>query len=178
MQNWRQIISIRLFNRRQWRRWIKLILLIEPVLLFSQKNPALSKKMPEAYHNEALRKQRIVDKKHAALARMRYAQVLWIVIVQFFFNREFKLYVYGKRQTSDSSWELVKIENEQKKLKTVQKILMDKKLRETGAPAWNYSFMCRNNEQWHEFHPITSSRYYSLREEKTTRSNWMKFRLN
>ena len=158
---------------------LKLILLIEQVLLFSQKNPALNKKMTEAYHNEALRKQRIVDKKQAALARMRYAQVLWIVIVQFFFfNREFKLYVYGKRQTSDSSWELLKIENEKKKLKTVQKILMDKKLRETGAPAWNYSFMCRNNEQWPEFHPITSSRYYSLREEKTTRSNWMKFRLN
>ena len=73
--------------------------------------------MTEAYHNEALRKQRIVDKKHAALARMRYAQVLWIVIVQFFFNREFKLYVYGKRQTSDSSWELLKIENEQIKIK-------------------------------------------------------------
>ena len=33
-------------------------------------------------------------------------------------NREFKLQVYGKRQTSDSSWEFLKIENEQ--LKTVQ----------------------------------------------------------
>ena len=110
---------------------LKLILLIEQVLLFSQKNPALNKKMTEAYHNEALRKQRIVDKKHAALARMKYSQVLWIVVVQFFFIREFKLYVYGKRQTSDSSWELLKIENEQKKLKTVQKILMEKKLRET-----------------------------------------------
>ena len=33
-------------------------------------------------------------------------------------NREFKLHVYGKRQTSDSSWEFLKIENEQ--LKTVQ----------------------------------------------------------
>ena len=114
---------------------LKLILLIEQVLLFSQKNPALSKKMTEAYHNEALRKQRIVDKKHAALARMKYAQVLWIVVnscSSIFFDWEFKLYVYGKRQTSDSSWELLKIENEQKKLKTVQKILMDKKLRETS----------------------------------------------
>ena len=82
---------------------LKLILLIEQVLLFSQKNPALNKKMTEAYHNEALRKQRIVDKKHAALARMKYSQVLWIVVVQFFFIREFKLYVYGKRQTPDSS---------------------------------------------------------------------------
>ena len=77
---------------------LKLILLIEQVLLFSQKKPALNKKMTEAYHNEALRKQRIVDKKHAALARMKNGQVLWILVVQFFLNREFKLYVYGKRQ--------------------------------------------------------------------------------
>ena len=113
---------------------LKLILLIEQVLPFSQKQPALNKKMTEAYHNEALRKQRIVDKKHAALARMKYAQVLWIVVnscSSIFFDWKFKLYVYGKRQTSDSSWELLKIENEQKKLKIVQKILMDKKLRET-----------------------------------------------
>ena len=55
---------------------LKLILLIEQVLLFSQKKPALNKKMTEAYHNEALWKQRIVDKKHAALARMKYGQVL------------------------------------------------------------------------------------------------------
>ena len=55
---------------------LKLIFLIEQVLPFSQKFPALSKKMTEAYHNEALRKQRIVDKKHAALARMKYRQVL------------------------------------------------------------------------------------------------------
>ena len=98
---------------------LKLILLIEQVLLFSQKNPALNKKMTEAYHNEALRKQRIVDKKQAALARMKYAQVLWIVhsCSSIFFDWEFKLYVYGKRQTSDSSWELLKIENEQIKIK-------------------------------------------------------------
>ena len=44
-------------------------------------------------------------------------------------SREFKLYVYGKRQTSDSRWEFLKIENEQ--IKTVKKILMDKKLSET-----------------------------------------------
>ena len=44
-------------------------------------------------------------------------------------NREFKLHVYGKRQTSDSSWELFKTENEQ--IKTGQKILIDKKLGET-----------------------------------------------
>lgn len=77
---------------------LKLILLIEQVLLFSQKKPALNKKMTEAYHNEALRKQRIVDKKHAALARMKNGQVLSILVVQFFLNREFKLYVYGKSQ--------------------------------------------------------------------------------
>ena len=39
------------------------------------------------------------------------------------------LHVYGKRQTSDSSWEFLKIENEQ--IKTAQKIFRDKKLRET-----------------------------------------------
>jgi len=42
-------------------------------------------------------------------------------------NTEFKLHPI--RQTSDSSWELFKIENEQ--IKTASKILMDKKLRET-----------------------------------------------
>ena len=41
----------------------------------------------------------------------------------------FKLHVYGKRKTSDLSWEFLKIENEQiKQLKTIP---MDKKLRET-----------------------------------------------
>ena len=40
--------------------------------------------------------------------------------------REFKLHVYGKRETSDSSWEFLKIENEH-----IKTILMDKKLRET-----------------------------------------------
>ena len=44
-------------------------------------------------------------------------------------NRDFKLHAYGKRQKSDSSFELFKIENEQ--IKTAQKILMDKKLGET-----------------------------------------------
>ena len=39
--------------------------------------------------------------------------------------REFKLHVNAKRQTSDSSWEFLKIENEQ--IKTPQKILLDKK---------------------------------------------------
>ena len=40
----------------------------------------------------------------------------------------FKLHVYGKRKTSDLSWEFLKIENEQiKQLKTIP---MDKKLRE------------------------------------------------
>ena len=42
--------------------------------------------------------------------------------------RGFELQVYGKRQTSDSSWEFLQIKDEKKKqLKT---ILMDKKLRE------------------------------------------------
>ena len=39
--------------------------------------------------------------------------------------REFKLHVNAKRQTSDSSWDFLKIENEQ--IKTPQKILLDKK---------------------------------------------------
>ena len=40
----------------------------------------------------------------------------------------FKLHVYGKRKTSDLSWEFLKIENEQiKQLKTIP---MDNKLRE------------------------------------------------
>ena len=39
--------------------------------------------------------------------------------------REFKLHVNAKRQTSDSSWEFFKIENEQ--IKTPQNILLDKK---------------------------------------------------
>ena len=42
--------------------------------------------------------------------------------------REFKLHVYGKRQTSDLSWEFLKMENE--RIKTAQKIFMDKKVRE------------------------------------------------
>ena len=42
----------------------------------------------------------------------------------------FKLHVYGKRKTSDLSWEFLKIENEQiKQLKTIP---MDKKI------AWSY----------------------------------------
>ena len=36
-------------------------------------------------------------------------------------NREIKIHVYGKRQTSDSSWEFLRIEN--KLIKTVQKDL-------------------------------------------------------
>ena len=47
-----------------------------------------------------------------------------------FVDREFKLHVYGKRKTLDSSWEFFKVENEQ--IKPAQKILMDKKLRETA----------------------------------------------
>ena len=45
-------------------------------------------------------------------------------------NREFKLHVYGKRQTADSSWEFLKIDNEQ--LKTVQNNSYEYKI------AWNY----------------------------------------
>ena len=52
---------------------------------------------------------------------------LWLLLS--YENRE----ASRKRQTSDSSWEFLKIENEQ--LKT---IIMDKKLRETTPP-----FMCR-----------------------------------
>ena len=38
-------------------------------------------------------------------------------------NRELKLHVYAKRQMSDSSWEFLKIENEQ--IETAQIILMN-----------------------------------------------------
>lgn len=41
---------------------------------FGQSDPN-RKDMAEAYHNEALRKQRIVDTKHAAIARMKYWKV-------------------------------------------------------------------------------------------------------
>ena len=44
-------------------------------------------------------------------------------------SRGIKLHVYGKRQMSDSTWEFLKIENEQ--IKTAQTNLMDKKLRAT-----------------------------------------------
>ena len=50
---------------------------------------------------------------------------MYINITQSYSIREFKLHVYGKRQTSNSSWEFLKIENE--KMKTAQKILMDEK---------------------------------------------------
>ena len=43
----------------------------------------------------------------------------WMFFISFcFITREFKLHVYSKRQTSDSSWEFLKIENEQ--IKTAQ----------------------------------------------------------
>ena len=53
--------------------------------------------------------------------------------------REFKPHIYGKRQTSDSSWEFLKIENEQ--IKTAQ-----------NKSYWikncvKLLFMCRNNKQ-------------------------------
>ena len=44
-------------------------------------------------------------------------------------DKEFKLHVYGKPQTSDSSCEFLKIENEQ--IKAAQNNFMDKQLRET-----------------------------------------------
>ena len=54
--------------------------------------------------------------------------------------REFKLHVYAKRQTSDSSREFLRMENEQ--IKTPQKIIWI-----FWKIAWDYSFMNRNNEQ-------------------------------
>ena len=53
--------------------------------------------------------------------------------------REFKLHVYCKRQTSDSSWEFLKIENEQ--IKTARNSSLWIKI------AWDYWFMCRNKRQ-------------------------------
>ena len=48
-------------------------------------------------------------------------------------------HVYGKRQKSDSSWEFLKIENEQ--INTAQNNSYGWKI------AWNYKFKCRNDEQ-------------------------------
>ena len=53
--------------------------------------------------------------------------------------REFKLHVYGKGQTSDSTWEFLKMENE--RIKTAQKIFMDEKVRE------NTNLCVEKNEQ-------------------------------
>ena len=39
-------------------------------------------------------------------------------------KKEFKLHLYGKRQTSDSSWKFLKVEKEQMKQSTA--ILIDK----------------------------------------------------
>ena len=51
-----------------------------------------------------------------------FAYIVHAWLERFFFgktvNREVKLHVYGKRQTSDSSWEFLKIENKQ--IKTAQ----------------------------------------------------------
>ena len=52
--------------------------------------------------------------------------------------REIKSHVYGKQQTSDSSWEFLRIENKQ--IKTVQNNSSDKL-------AWNYLYLCRSNKQ-------------------------------
>ena len=49
--------------------------------------------------------------------------------MRLFSNGEFKLHVYGKQQTSDSSWKVLKIENEQ--VKTAQNNSYGQKLRET-----------------------------------------------
>ena len=47
---------------------------------------------------------------------MTFFQVTYVVVL--YFNREIKIHVYAKPQTSDSSWEFLKIENKQ--IKTVQ----------------------------------------------------------
>ena len=54
-------------------------------------------------------------------------------------KREFEHHVYGKRQTSDSSREFLKIEN--KEIKTAWNNSYVQKI------AWNYEFMSRNNEK-------------------------------
>ena len=41
------------------------------------------------------------------------SQLDWLRTSTLSLNGEFKLHVYGKRQTSDSNWEFLKIENEQ-----------------------------------------------------------------
>ena len=46
------------------------------------------------------------------------------------YDGEILSHVYDKRQTSDSSWEFLKIQKEQMKWKQSTTILIDKKLRE------------------------------------------------
>ena len=53
--------------------------------------------------------------------------------------REIKIHVHAKRQTSDSSWEFLRIENKQ--IKTVQNKFSWIKL------AWNHLFLCRSKKQ-------------------------------
>ena len=52
---------------------------------------------------------------------------------------EIKIHVYAKRQTSDSGWEFLRIEDKQ--IKPVQKKFLCIKL------AWNYLFFSWNNKQ-------------------------------
>ena len=54
-------------------------------------------------------------------------------------NREIKSHVYGKRQTSFSSWEFLKIENKQ--IKSCPEQFLCLKL------AWNYLCLSRSNKQ-------------------------------
>lgn len=54
--------------------------------------------MTETYHNEALRKQRIVDKKHEAIARIKYGEVGTEPLDLFVWHLEniFKIYTIYK----------------------------------------------------------------------------------
>ena len=58
-----------------------------------------------------------------------------------FGNKESKSHVYDKRQTSDSSWEFLRI-IENKQVKTVEDNSYG-----LIKEAWNYLFLCGDNNQ-------------------------------
>ena len=78
--------------------------------------------------------------------------------------REIKLHVYEKRQTSDSSWEFLKIENKQ--IKIAQKILMGKNLRENT----NLCLEIMNSRRQAKETLVTWYKFWRKREENAEKN--------
>ena len=79
--------------------------------------------------------------------------------------REFlKLHVYRKGQTSDSSWEFLKIENKQ--IKIAQKILMGKNLRENT----NLCLEIMNSRRQAKETLVTWYKFWRTREENAEKN--------